>query len=91
MPNRWPIANGNWSDAAIWSGSIIPTASDDVFANSQSIYIDTDITVLTLRNASIAGVTLGGAFYLNNAITASTTAGSTSSGFCISSITSSSS
>jgi hypothetical protein len=68
MPNRWPIASGNWSNAAIWSGSIIPTASDDVFANSQSIYIDTDITVLTLRNAAITGVTQGGIFYLNNGV-----------------------
>jgi hypothetical protein len=74
MANRWPIASGNWSDAAIWSGSIKPTAADDVYANNQTVYIDEDITVLTLRNSSIAGVTLGGAFYLNNAITASTTA-----------------
>jgi hypothetical protein len=68
MANRWPIASGNWSNAAIWSGSIIPTASDDVYANSQSIYIDTDITVLTLRNAAITGVTQGGIFYLNNGV-----------------------
>jgi hypothetical protein len=68
MPNRWPISSGNWSDSAIWSGSIIPTASDDVYANSQSIYIDTDITVLTLRNAAITGVTQGGIFYLNNGV-----------------------
>ena len=74
MANRWPIASGNWSNSAIWSGSLIPTAADDVYANNQTVYIDTDITVLTLRNSSIAGVTLGGAFYINNAITASTTA-----------------
>jgi hypothetical protein len=74
MANRWPISSGNWSDTAIWSGSIKPTAADDVYANNQTVYIDENITVLTLRNASIAGVTLGGAFYLNNAITASTTA-----------------
>jgi hypothetical protein len=74
MANRWPISSGNWSDTAIWSGSIKPTAADDVYANNQTVYVDEDITVLTLRNASIAGVTLGGAFYINNAITASTTA-----------------
>jgi hypothetical protein len=28
MANRWPIASGNWSDSAIWSGSLIPTAAD---------------------------------------------------------------
>jgi hypothetical protein len=74
MANRWPIVSGNWSDAAIWSGSIKPTAADDVYANNQTVYVDENITVLTLRNASISGVTLGGAFYINNAITASTTA-----------------
>jgi hypothetical protein len=68
MPNRWPIANGNWSDAAIWSGSIKPVAGDDVFANSQSIYIDENINVATLRNSSTAGVTQGGIFYLNNGV-----------------------
>jgi hypothetical protein len=74
MANRWAISSGNWSDSAIWSGSIKPTAADDVYANNQTVYIDENITVLTLRNSSIAGVTLGGAFYLNNTITASTTA-----------------
>ena len=74
MANRWAISSGNWSDSAIWSGSIKPTAADDVYANNQTVYIDENITVLTLRNSSIAGVTLGGAFYINNAITASTTA-----------------
>jgi hypothetical protein len=74
MANRWPIASGNWSDSAIWSGSIKPTAADDVYANNQTVYVDENITVLTLRNASISGVTLGGAFYINNAITASITA-----------------
>jgi hypothetical protein len=45
MPNRWPIANGNWSNAAIWSGSIIPTASDDVFLNNRVITLDQNIIV----------------------------------------------
>jgi hypothetical protein len=69
MANRWPIASGNWSVAAIWSGSIKPVAGDDVFANSQSIYIDENITVATLRNSAITGVTQGGIFYVNDGIT----------------------
>ena len=76
MPNRWAIASGNWNNPAIWNGgSGVPTAADDVFANSQSIYIDIDITVLTLRNAaSASAIVAAGSFYLNNNITASTTA-----------------
>jgi hypothetical protein len=71
MPNRWPISSGNWSNAAIWNGGLgVPTASDDIFTNSQSIYIDTDITVLTLRNAASASAILAsGSFYLNNGVT----------------------
>lgn len=67
MPNRWPIVSGNWSNAAIWSGSIIPTASDDVFSNNQIVTVDTNINVLSLRNAaSASAITAGGQFILLN-------------------------
>jgi hypothetical protein len=66
MPNRWPISSGNWSTASIWSGSIIPTASDDVFANGQTVNIDTNITVISLRNSSTGSVVANGTFYLND-------------------------
>ena len=70
MPNRWPITSGNWSNAAIWSGSIIPTASDDVFSNNRIVNIDTNITVRSITNASSASaVTLGGFFIPNNGVT----------------------
>jgi hypothetical protein len=73
MPNRWPISSGNWSNSAIWSGSLIPTASDDVYANNQSVYVDTDIIVRSLQSGTITGVTNGGTYYLNNGITATVT------------------
>jgi hypothetical protein len=47
---------------------LIPTAADVVYANSRSIYIDTDITVQSLSNATIAGVTQGGIYYINNGV-----------------------
>ena len=74
MPNRWPIASGNWSDAAIWSGSLIPTASDDVYLNNQTVTLDQDITVVSIRNAAISGVTARGQIQLydNYNITATT-------------------
>lgn len=73
MPNRWPISSGNWSNAAIWSGSIIPTASDDVFANNQIVTVDTNIQVLSLGNGSATGVAAGGRFNLANGITVTST------------------
>jgi hypothetical protein len=64
MPNRWPISSGNWSNAAIWSGSLIPTASDDVWANNFNVFIDQDVTVKTLRNHPVASpvIVAGGSF-----------------------------
>jgi hypothetical protein len=64
MANRWPISSGNWSNAAIWSGSIIPTASDDVYANNRIVTVDQNITITSLRNAAISGVTAGGSFVI---------------------------
>jgi len=60
MPNRWPIASGNWSDSAIWSGSLIPTAADDVFLNNQIITLDQNINVLTIRNSTSASAIVAG-------------------------------
>ena len=68
MPNRWPIANGNWSDAAIWSGSIIPTASDDVYANNRIVTLDQDINVLRLSTVNITGVSASGYFVASDGI-----------------------
>jgi hypothetical protein len=79
MPNRWPITSGNWSNAAIWSGSLIPTASDDVFTNNQRVNIDTDVTIRSIRNSAtgsaIASAAQANCFYLNNGVTLTATAG----------------
>ena len=67
MPNRWAVANGNWSSAATWSGSLIPTASDDVFANNFTVNVDTSFQVLSIRNtASASAVAAGGTFNFNS-------------------------
>ena len=87
MANRWPIASGNWSNSAIWSGSLIPTASDDVWANNQIVTIDQSINVLTLRNLFSSGIAAGGRFDLTNGITVTTTAASGFVGNSVSRIT----
>jgi len=70
MPNRWPIASGNWSNSAIWSGSLIPTASDVVYANGRIVNIDTNVSFTTLRHdASASAVIAGGFFIPNNGVT----------------------
>jgi len=60
MPNRWPINSGSWSDSTIWSGSLIPTASDDVFLNNQTVTLDQNITVASIRNTTAAGGVVAG-------------------------------
>lgn len=60
MANRWPISSGNWSNSAIWSGSLIPTAADDVFLNNQTITLDQTITVRSINNTSTGSAVAGG-------------------------------
>ena len=73
MPNRWPITSGSWSNAAIWSGSLIPTASDDVFTNNQIVFVDTDVTIRSIRNSAtgsaVASSAQANCFYLNDGVT----------------------
>jgi hypothetical protein len=75
MPNRWPITSGNWSDAAIWSGSLIPTAADDVFLNNQTITLDQTVTVRSIRNSATSSAIAGGLLniYSDYNITCTTT------------------
>ena len=63
MPNRWAIQSGNWSNPTTWSGSLIPTASDDVYANSFTVDVDTSFQVLTLRTSPSGSVITGGGVF----------------------------
>jgi len=55
-------ANGLWSSPSTWPGGVLPTAADDVFANSRTVYIDQDINVNSL-NTTPFGALSGGLFY----------------------------
>jgi hypothetical protein len=57
--------NGNWSSTSTWPGGVFPTSADDVFANNRTVYIDTDINVLSLNTTAGAGGVAGGRFYAN--------------------------
>ena len=69
MANYKAVANGNWSNLAIWqdnsSGSfvastVLPGASDVVYFNNFTVQMDVDATVSQIRNDSTTGVTAGG-------------------------------
>jgi len=69
MANYKAVANGNWSNLAIWqdnsSGSfvastVLPGAADVVYFNNFNVTIDIDVIVAEIRNSNPTGVTTGG-------------------------------
>ena len=67
MPDKWPLANGNWSNAANWNGGTKPVAGDDVYADGRTLNVDESFDVATLRNTQRSGGTIGGSFVFNTA------------------------
>jgi hypothetical protein len=67
MADKWPLANGNWSNAANWNGGTKPVAGDDVFADGRTLNVDESFDVATLRNTQRSGGTNGGVFVFNTA------------------------
>jgi hypothetical protein len=66
MADKWPLANGNWSDAANWNDGTLPTASDDVFADGKTVVIDQNVTVLSIRSTQRSGGINGGTFQVTS-------------------------
>jgi hypothetical protein len=69
MADRWPLANGNWSNAANWNGGTLPDVGDDVYADGKTVTIDQDVTVLSIRNTQRTGGTANGGFNFSTAQT----------------------
>ena len=62
MADKFPLANGVWSNAANWNGGTLPLAGDDVYADGKTVTIDQSVTVLSIRNTLRSGGTVGGLF-----------------------------
>jgi hypothetical protein len=71
MADKWPLANGNWSDAANWNGGTKPQTGDDVYSDNKTVTIDENVNIGTgtLRNSQRTGGTAGGGFVLNSGLT----------------------
>jgi hypothetical protein len=61
MANYRAVANGNWSDLAIWEddsigyfapSSVLPTTADNVYANNFTVTIDGTRNAFTIRNTA---------------------------------------
>jgi hypothetical protein len=70
MANYRAIANGNWSNLAIWqddslgyfaNSSVLPTTADDVYANNFTVTIDGTRNASTIRNTAFTPPTNLGA------------------------------
>jgi len=69
MAVKYPLVNGNWSNAANWNDGTLPQAGDDVYADNRTITIDVaTITVLSIRTDVRFGGTAGGRFNLGSGI-----------------------
>lgn len=79
MALKYPLANGNWSNAANWNGGTLPVAGDDVRANGFTVTIDQDIDVLQISTNALAPAAAGGGFSVstNRNITANIIFGTT--------------
>jgi len=51
MALRVAVANGNWSDPAIWNAGVLPVAGDVVASNNFTVTIDQNVNVDLLSNA----------------------------------------
>jgi hypothetical protein len=75
MANVYAVKTGVWSDVTVWNTGALPTSADDVFANTFTVTIDINATILSLRNSASTGITAGGSYVLNGGVILTTTNG----------------
>ncbi len=65
----WAVANGNSNAGATWNGGVIPTATQDVYANGYTVTVNASTEWKSAN--TIAGTTAvaGGGFTLSNSVT----------------------
>lgn len=75
MANVYAVKTGNWSDTTVWNTGALPTTADDVYSNAFTVTINQDVTVLSIRSRSAAGISAGGGFILSTSNTVNLTSG----------------
>ena len=69
MADKWPLADGNWSNAANWNDGTKPVAGDNVYADGKIVAIDEDATCVKVSTETRSGGTAGGRFTLAAGVT----------------------
>lgn len=73
MAEKYPLANGNWSNAANWNGGTKPASGDDVHANNFTVTIDENVTVNRLLGTAGAVAVANGIFTTSGSVTVNVT------------------
>lgn len=69
MAERYAVATGNWSAVGTWDGGAsLPGASDDVHANTFTVTINQNITVLSIRTTAGTTASAGGSFVIQSGV-----------------------
>ena len=63
MANYRAIATGNWNTASTWDGGSVPPngAGHNIYSNTFTVTIDTNINVNLISNAAVTATFVGGA------------------------------
>ena len=56
MALRVAVANGNWSNPAIWNGGVLPSNEDIIASNTYTVNIDQNFTCVLLTNRAYNAV-----------------------------------
>jgi hypothetical protein len=72
MADKWPLANGIWSDAANWNDGTLPVNGDTIYLDGKTITIDFSVNLPSsiIRSDARSGGTVGGISTLSNTLTA---------------------
>ena len=66
MANIRAAQTGNFSNTTTWVGGVVPTSVDNVYSNTHTVTIDTNITVTKISNIAENGASAGGKFVVDS-------------------------
>jgi hypothetical protein len=69
MANIRATQSGNFSSSSTWVGGSVPTAEDNVYSNTHTVTIDTNITCTKISNIAENSATAGGKFVVSSDVT----------------------
>lgn len=69
MANILAAQNGNWSATSTWAGGVVPTGSDNAYANGYTVTVNVNAAATKVSTVGENGAAAGGGFTLSNGVT----------------------